>query len=164
MVALVRDIRADEPIGIHRTAIGTDGRKLSEHGANGRLAFGSVGDGAVKLTPDENIGLAIGIGEGIESTLSLRKLEGCSRLPVWALLSASQVGQFPVLAGIETLWVAVDHDRAGILAARQVASRWRDAGREVILVAPQKAGADLNDVVNSKNVPATPEGEQADAA
>ena len=164
MVALVRDVGTDERLGIHRTAIGADGRKLSDCGANGRLALGPVGGGAVKLSPDEDIGLAVGIGEGIESTLSLRNLEGCTRLPVWALLTAGQVARFPVLAGIETLWVAVDHDRAGILAARQVSARWRDAGREVLLIAPKARGADLNDVVIAGPAPATPETEQSDAA
>jgi putative DNA primase/helicase len=61
----------------------------------------------------------------------------------------------PVLAGspqrgtsaaIESLWIAVDHDRAGVAAARSAAARWRASGAEVFLVTPTAAGADLNDL------------------
>jgi hypothetical protein len=67
--------------------------------------------------------------------------------PVWALLSAKQLEQFPALTGIESLWIAADHDDAGIKAARVCGSRWRDAGREVFVVKPRAPSSDLNDVV-----------------
>jgi hypothetical protein len=93
--------------------------------------------------------LALGIGEGIESTLSLRLAVEFGSTPVWSLLSAGGVERLPALSGIEALWIAVDHDPAGLKAARACARRWRDAGAEAFLVTPAAAGADLNDLVGA---------------
>ena len=56
---------------------------------------------------------------------------------------------FPVLAGIEALTILVDHDEngAGQHAAVKCASRWADAGKEVIRLTPGKCGVDFNDLV-----------------
>lgn len=144
MVALVRDVVTNEPKAIHRTALTADGHKATIDGVS-RLSLGPVGSGAVKLTPDENVTLCLGIGEGIETTLSMQLVPEFSASPVWALLSAGQVERFPVLAGIEALWVAVDRDDAGKRAASACAERWRRAGREVFLVEPTELN-DLNNV------------------
>lgn len=151
MLGLVRDVRSDCPVGIHRTALSLDGHR-SEVEGKGRLALGPIAGGAVKLTPDEAVTTCIGIGEGIETTLSLCLASEFGSSPVWALLSAGGVERFPVLSGIEVLWIAVDHDPAGIRAARACAERWRAAGREVYLVSPTKAGADLNDIREARHV------------
>ena len=135
MVALVRDVVTNEPKAIHRTALTLDGHKVEVDGKD-RLALGPIAGGAVKLTPDEDVTLALGIGEGIETTLSLRELPEFGASPVWALLSAGGVAAFPVLAGIECLWIAVDHDPAGERCRHACADRWRAAGREVYLVRP----------------------------
>jgi hypothetical protein len=66
--------------------------------------------------------------------------------PVWALLSAGQVKEFPILPGIETLWIAVDHDTAGVMATNTVAHRWWAANREVLKVTPKIERFDLNDL------------------
>jgi putative DNA primase/helicase len=145
-VALVRDIVTNEPKAIHRTALTTDGRKSEIDGVS-RLSLGPVGGGAVKLTPDEDVTLCLGVGEGIETTLSLRLAPEFGVSPVWSLLSAGQIAAFPAVAGIETLWIAVDHDCAGVAAARTLAERWRKARREVFLVKPRIERADLNDLV-----------------
>jgi putative DNA primase/helicase len=148
MVALVRDVRTDKPKAIHRTAITESGEKVAIDGQD-RLSLGPVGGGAVKLTPDADVSLCLGIGEGIESTLSLRLAIEFGASPVWALLSAGQVEWFPALGGIESLWIAVDHDEAGIKAARTTARIWRKAGREVFLLKPRAERADLNDLVGT---------------
>jgi hypothetical protein len=65
------------------------------------------------------------------------------------------VRAFPPLAGIETLFIAVDNDepdpdsgkRPGQDAARACSARWTAAGREVWRLTPRAAGKDLNDVV-----------------
>ena len=146
MIALVRDIVTDEPRAIHRTALDDSGRKLSELGSNGRLTLGPVGNGAVKFTAHEDVTSAVAIGEGLESCLSARRLPDLSGLPVWSLLSAGQVARFPVLGGIETLWLVVDRDRAGVEAARTAYRRWHNARREVVAITPTIEGTDLNDV------------------
>lgn len=145
MVALVRDVVTNEPRAIHRTAIDGRGRKRSELGANGRLTLGPIAGGGVKLTSDEDVALSLGIGEGIESTLSLRMLPEFASGAVWALLAANQLSRFPLLAGIEALWIAVDRDPTGLQAAAEVARRWRS--REVLRVTPRGDRQDLNDVV-----------------
>lgn len=148
MVALARDVVTNEPKAVHRTALDPQGRKLSHLGSNGRLTLGPVGGCAVKLTDDADTYGALGIGEGLESTMSLRRIpEFGHRTPIWALLSAGQMKLFPVLPGIEVLWIAADHDRAGIEASEAVAARWREAGAEAFVVTPLAKRADLNDIV-----------------
>lgn len=146
IVALVRDVQSNEPKAIHRTALDTEGRKAWVDG-NDRRLLGPASGGAVKLTPDEDITLCLGVGEGIESTLSLRLAREFGASPVWALLSAGQVRVFPALAGIETLWIAVDHDSEGVSAANSAARTWHRAGREVFLIKPHTADTDLNDII-----------------
>ena len=85
------------------------------------------------MTPDADVTLALGVGEGIELALSLRRLPGCEPSRLGAL-SANQLAAFPLLAGLETLWLAIDNDPAGIAAAAEVRARWRRAGREVVSV------------------------------
>jgi hypothetical protein len=145
MVALVRDVRSDAALAIHRTALNPDGTKATINGES-RLALGPVAGGAIKLTADESVTVCLGVGEGTETTLSLR-LSEFGNSPLWALISAGGVEGFPVLPGIESLWIAVDNDPAGIRAARICAERWRAAGRETFRVIPSQERADLNDCV-----------------
>lgn len=144
MVALVRDIATDAPKAIHRTALDAAGNKRADIGANGRMTLGPIGGGAVKLTADEDVTACLGVGEGIESTLSLRCLPEFGLSPVWALLAANQLAAFPRLGGVESLWIAVDNDPTGISAAGALAARWDDG--EVFRVCPARERADLNDV------------------
>lgn len=145
MVALVRNVVTDVPQAIHRTAITLEGQKVTVSGRD-RLALGSFRGGAVKLTADAEVTLVLGIGEGIESTLSLQGLPEFGKSPVWALLNTAGVSGFMPLSGIESLWLAVDHDPAGEKAANTCAGRWRFAGKETFLVKAKERGADLNDV------------------
>lgn len=145
MVALVRNVVTNEPQAIHRTALDALGRKVSVNG-HARLALGSIAGGAVKLTGDADVTTCLGIGEGIETTLSLRRTEfGTS--PAWAMISANGIETLPVLSGIECLWIAVDNDPAGRRAAETAAARWRAAGRETYRLIPDAPGADLNDAI-----------------
>lgn len=149
MVALVRDVRTNEPRAIHRTALTLDGRK-AEVGGYDRLTLGPVSGGAIKLTPDEEVTLCLGVGEGIESALSLRRLSEFGASPVWSLISANGIERLPVLAGVESLWLAVDHDSAGISASEACAERWRNVGAEAFLVKPLVERSDLNDVFRER--------------
>jgi hypothetical protein len=149
MVCLVRDVHSNEPRAIHRTALTLDGLKANI-GGNDRLAYGPVAGGAIKLTPDEEVTRCLGIGEGIESTLTLRLAREFGPSPVWSLLSAGGIGGFPVLPGIESLWIAVDHDRAGINAAESCVDRWCNGGRHTFLIKPHAERLDLNDLVKGE--------------
>lgn len=143
MIGLVRNIVTNEPQAIHRTAIDANGRKID------RKAYGPIGGGAVKLTDDADVSKVIAIGEGIETALSIRELPDLSNMPVWSVLSANGITAFPVLPGIESVWIAADNDASGTgqSAARAAGERLHAAGIETIIIASTQAGADLNDRV-----------------
>jgi Toprim domain-containing protein len=141
MVALVRNIDTNEPQGIHRTAL--DCREI-----NRKMSLGPTNGGAIKLTPDEDVTIALGIAEGIESALSLQCLPEWFGSPVWSVISASGIRNFPLLAGIETLVIAADNDAAGEDATIEVSERWQE--REVLVIEAQDDGADLNDILQGE--------------
>ena len=122
MVALVRDIITDEPIGIHRTALSADGSKIAPK------ALGLKGGGAIKLSPLMGAGGELLIGEGIETTLSASILGFGS--PAWSIIDAGEMGRFPALPWISRLTIAVDHDVNGVgeKAAAETKARWEAAG------------------------------------
>lgn len=146
MVALVRDILTDKPMAVHRTALTPDGRNCEVEGEK-RLSLGPIGGGAVKLSPDGEVVLSLGAGEGIETALSLRHLPEFGPGPVWALLNAGNLAVLPVLAGVESLWIAEDHDPAGMRAAADTSARWTGAGKDVFRIKAIGIKADLNDIV-----------------
>jgi Toprim domain/CHC2 zinc finger len=152
MVALVRNIVSNAPQAIHRTALTPDGQKRKIAG-HARLSLGPTDGAAVKLTPDEHVTYAVGIGEGIESALSLRAIPKFGPLtPTWAVLNAAGVAKFPLLPAIESLWIGVDNDEAGIGAADAAVKRWTENGREVFKVKSRTQGEDLNDLAIRRRV------------
>jgi hypothetical protein len=130
-----RHQRVSSTTVVHRTALNLDGTPVKVDGKTARLALGSTRNGAVKLTDGADATMGLHIAEGIEATLAGMMLPRWHR-PAWALLSAGNIGSFPVLAGIECLTILVDHDRpdkrrgrsAGEAAARQCAERWAAVG------------------------------------
>lgn len=149
MVALVRDIATNAPRAIHRTALKLDGSPAIVAGEK-RLSLGPVGGGAIKLTPDDMVTTCLGVGEGIESTLSLRELRAFGAGPVWSLLSAGNLGDLPPLPGVDCLWIAEDHDPAGRAAGERLAATWGAAGHETFRVRARVEKRDLNDVVKGR--------------
>jgi hypothetical protein len=145
MVAPMVGIHDNAFRGIHRTPLTHDGGKSDM----GKKMLGSSAGAVVKLSQDEDVTTVLGIGEGIETTLSLPMLSECFGIPVWACLNAEGVRKFPVLPGIEVLWIAVDNDPsgAGERAAQRCADRWTAAGCEVWLQTPNAVRSDLNDIV-----------------
>lgn len=149
MIALVRDVVTNAPKAIHRTAIRLDGSPAIVAGEK-RLSLGPVAGGAIKLTPDDAVTTCLGVGEGIESTLSLRELSAFGSSPVWSLLSAGNLGGLPPLPGVECLWIAEDHDAAGQAAGERLAATWGAAVCETFRVRARVTKTDLNDVVNGR--------------
>jgi putative DNA primase/helicase len=66
--------------------------------------------------------------------------------PAWTCLNAGNLKALPLLAGVEALTIACDHDPAGIAAALEAGARWHAGGREVQVLYPAKAGDDWADV------------------
>jgi hypothetical protein len=138
MVALFRDIVTNEPCGIHRIFLDSEGRKIK------RKMLGRASGAAIKLDADENVTLGLIIGEGIETCIAAQ-LAGLR--PVWALGSADAIGAFPVLTGIETITVLGEINDGGKNAEQMqiCAARWIEAGKEALEITPV-AGDDLNQV------------------
>lgn len=145
LLALMRDVRTNEPCAIQRTALTQIGEKID------RMSLGPKNGAAIKLSTDENVTMGLTIGEGLETVLSAMQL---GFYPAWALGDAGNVRSFPILSGIGCLTIIVDNDESGTgqRAALQCSMRWTDAGREVFRVIPENSGDDMNDVVQ-KSLP-----------
>jgi hypothetical protein len=145
IVALVTDIYTCKPISLHFTFLAEDGSGkapierprlyLKDHPKKG---------GVVRLDPDDEVTMGVIVCEGIETGLSYR----LEYAPVWACLDAGNLGEFPVLPGLEGLTVLVDNDKAGEDAFAEVRDRYEVAGIEVIGIR-SAAGNDINDLARA---------------
>jgi Toprim domain len=140
VIALLRDIHTNAPRAIQRTALSSASSKI------GRMTLGPKAGSAIKLSADADVTHHLAIGEGLETTLAGMLL---GYRPAWAVGDAGELSRFPVLSGIESLTILVDHDKsgAGQRAAIECSRRWTEAGREVFRVFPERCGDDINDVV-----------------
>jgi hypothetical protein len=144
MLALMTDPATGEARGVHRTFLAPDGAK-ARPGPNGEPSKMMIGcGGIVRLVPDDDVTLGLGVAEGIETALAVMQRAGWS--PVWATGSAGGMAGFPVLPGIValTLFADADDKGAGLAAAEACARRWRAAGREARNLAPP-GGLDFED-------------------
>ena len=139
MLAIMHDIRNNEPRAIYRTALTPTAEKI------GRMALGPKTSAAVKLSLDEDVTQGLAIGEGVETVLSGMELGFC---PAWAVGDAAAVENFPVISGIDVLSILVDNDASGRgqSAALECSARWTQAGREVFRVIPDRCGDDMNEI------------------
>jgi hypothetical protein len=138
IVGVMTDPVTAKPSGaISRTYITRDLTKIGKAKTLGSPA------GIVRLSPDDEVLGGLHIAEGIETALDAMS-EGLR--PIWATGSTSLMESFPLLGGIQSLTIIVDHDRngAGERAARMFEAHWLLAGREVTLYRPQSFG-DFND-------------------
>ncbi len=145
IVAIMTDPVTAEPTGaISRTYLAPDGTKV------GKAKTLGAPMGIVRLTPDDEVLEGLHLAEGLETALA-----GMARWafrPMWSTGTCGLMAGFPVLSGIETITVMVDHDLngAGEKAAREIEARWQAAGREVKLIQPIAPG-DLNDIIIAEN-------------
>ncbi len=135
LVAILRDPVTSEPIGIQRTFLSQDGKKIE------RRMLGSAG--VVMLSPSEEVEYGLGLAEGMENGLAVMTIAGWR--PVWAAMSAGAIRNFPVLAGIGALTIFADPEQVGMDAARACARRWADADKEVTIAAPPEIERDWNE-------------------
>lgn len=141
LVALVTDSVTGTPLTLHRTWITSTGKAAVDPPRLLLRGHRKQG-GVIRLWPDTEVTLGLGVAEGIETALSL----AWAHAPVWACIDAGNLGAFPVLAGIDALVIAADHDPAGRAAAVACARRWHAAGRHAeIWMAPTEK-TDLNEV------------------
>jgi Toprim domain len=139
MVSLVTDFAdASRVLTLHFTDLLPDGSgKAPITPAKRTLKGCPTKGGVVRLTDDAEVMLRLGIAEGIETSLSVMTAfqRDESRVEhVWCALNAGNLGDLPVVPGIETLVIYADRGRAGEHAADKLARRWLDADREVVVV------------------------------
>ena len=135
MIGAMRSIATDEITAIQRTGLSEDAEKI------GRRMLGRAAGAAVKLDADDSVTHRLTIGEGIETCMTARQI---GLRPTWALGSVGPIEVFPVLDGVDTLRILAERDESSKRARTACGTRWREAGREVLLN-HSKAGKDLND-------------------
>jgi putative DNA primase/helicase len=133
MIALMRDAVSNEPTGVHRTFLRSDGSGKADV-SPAKMMLGRAAGSVVKLTPDEDVLAGLGLSEGLEDGIAILNM---GWRPVWACMSAVGMSHFPVLLGIEALSLFRDADRAGLSAADSCAVRWRRAGLSAVVVDPR---------------------------
>ncbi len=122
MLALMTDAATGEACGVHRTFLAPDGNGKALPGPNGEGAKMMLGSaGVVRLTPDEDVTLGLGLCEGIETGLAL--LQRFRHAPVWAAAAAGAIHRFPVLPGIEALGRVDTHLSQRTMAAMVTTAR-----------------------------------------
>ena len=133
MLALMTCPERNEPVGVHLTYLRHDGRGKAD-GPSLKVMLGRRG--VVRLTPDEEVTLGIGIAEGIETSVAIMQRLGWR--PVWAATCAGAVSTFPIISGLDAITIFADSDPAGMRAAEACARRWSEAGREVTIWTPER--------------------------
>ena len=142
LCARVTNVITNAPQSLHFTRLASDGRGKAGTERDRLLLHGHRKKGGViRLWPDEAVTAGIALAEGAESALAAAHLFQ----PVWSCIDCGNLGQFPLLEGIEALTVYADNDDAGLKAARACARRWRDAGRAVRVRYPANVGQDAAD-------------------
>src|SRR5262249_51161981 len=145
MVALLRDVWTNEPVGLHRTTIDRAAGKMAPP-----RALGKFSGAAVKLWRAPVDG-RLTIGEGVETTLSAVEIKP-ERPPAWAVGTAMNIGGFPVLDGIKELHVLADRDsvksgRVGQKNAWCCADKYDAFGIPAETHTPKRPYKDFNDIL-----------------
>lgn len=145
MICLMRDIRSDRPMAIHRRYLTPDGLRDGKP-----VTLGPVDGCAIKLVSHADTfceALAycslLHIAEGVETGIAALMQ---NYRPLWSLGAAGEIKKFPPLFAVGELMVLADHDKAGIAAAQWVREVWRDAGKRASALMPIAEGCDFADV------------------
>lgn len=142
LVAEVRDL-AGELVSVHVTYL-DGGKKIPVTDARKILSPVTGREGcAVQLLP---AGEALGIAEGIETSLSASVLNG---VPVWAALNTSLLAKFQPPAGVTTLRIYADRDCPGLEAAGRLMESLQGQVR-LELRLPPAPHKDFNDLLVSR--------------
>ena len=135
--------------GLHVTFLKQDGREKSAIGSPRRIIGikeGSTRGGCIRLM--EPASGHIGLGEGVETTLSASILTG---IPGWAALTAGGIERAQLPSEIRCVTIFADRDRAGLTAAANACERFRKEGRKSEILAPDGRGMDFNEVLKKEN-------------
>jgi hypothetical protein len=133
MVCLLRDIKTDEPTGIHRTFL----NKYTAAKIDRRM-LGVAKGAAIKFDAPST---SLTIGEGVETVLTAREAGFAA---AWALGSSGAVRAFPVVRNVRELTILAENDPTSERDVKLCARRYLDARRPVRVV-HSLVGNDLND-------------------
>jgi len=136
MVCLFRDIKTDEPCGVHRTFLDRSTAQKTD-----RKMLGVAKGAAIKIDPAKAVSTSLTIGEGFETVLSAR-MAGMG--PAWALGSSGAVRGFPVLSQLGELTILEENDPTSRRDVVTCAERYLAARKPVNVVTPE-IGNDFND-------------------
>ena len=146
MLGLMRGIVTDRPVGVHRTFLRGDGLAKAAVEPN-KMMLGRSKGAVLKLSPDEDVTLGLGLAEGIEDGLAVLK---SGFAPVWVCLSAGAMASFPVLGGVKLLSVFRDNDAPGAEAAAACVERWQRSGKEARVVKPPRRLKDFGSIAEER--------------
>jgi putative DNA primase/helicase len=148
MLALIRDVNG-KPVNVHRTYLASNGHSKAplptepEKLAAKKImtyTYAGANEGcAIRLMDPEPILI---ISEGIENALSAHLLTG---KPAWASGSSGSLIKWIPPKMVQEVWIAGDHDEAGIKAAKRLSIRLQDDGLKVKIALPPTVGNDWND-------------------
>ena len=136
MIAAVTDL-AGHITGLQRTWLDPSGDRKALI-ATPRRAMGELRGQAVRFGTGQD---CLGVGEGIETTLSIR--EALPGLSVAAALSAAHLTAILFPSTLRRLYILRDSDPAGESAARKLTTRARSSGIAAIVLTPRLG--DFND-------------------
>ena len=93
----------------------------------------SIGLGAIKLDPDEDVEQGLCIGEGVETCLAGRQM---GLQPVWSAVNTGSIANFPICPAsvASTFSRKTTPGGQSAKAVETCARRWYEAGRDVIIV------------------------------
>jgi putative DNA primase/helicase len=141
MLARVDDANG-QGVSIHRTYLTNDGHKAAVPTVKKLMPAvlpGATRGGAIRLYP---AGETLGVTEGIETALAVRRATGLS---VWSTICAGGMVRLIVPPEVHLVVICADHDLPGIKAARELARRLLIEQRRVKLLIPDMPGADWAD-------------------
>ncbi len=125
--------------GIHRTFLlpgGSGKAQVSEP----KMAFGPIGDGAVRLSARAKV---LGIAEGIETALSAQQL---FEIPCWAALGA-RMDKVTLPADVIEVQIFGDNGKEGHEATEKARDVFTKAGKRVAVRRPPEGFSDWNDAL-----------------
>lgn len=140
-------------VSLHRTYLSEAGAKASvPTGKKLMPACGSLAGASIKLHPPRQMRdgnqrvIALGIAEGVETSLSANKLFD---VPVWSVISANGIRNFTPPRHVKNIYIFADNDanRIGQEAAEECAKRLTLLGHTVRIHTPEQVGTDWNDVL-----------------
>lgn len=141
-------------VALHRTYLAPDGKGKAPLASPKKLTK-PVFDGATKgaairlYEAREEVALC----EGVETALAVREVAG---LPVWACVSAGGLEAALLPEGVRRVVIAPDHDGRGLEAARNLAKRLLEEGRQVFFAVPPVEGHDWLDYLNAEGAGEAP--------